>query len=214
MPSFSTLPYDDCERSLIAHSLLGEEGVEVTVFRNTARVAARAAPQLLRFLAGAGLGAFSRLLMLSAGPAEARHHPGYHAHARHVFYGVDRSRENESIVIDADTGRVLSEINADAITYPASLTKMMTLYLTFEALNTGGLQLDQYLPVSTEAASKSPTKLHLVPGDSVQVHDLILGVVTKSANDAAAVLAEGLGGSEPAFADRMTAKARQLGMSS
>ena len=126
-------------------------------------------------------------------------------------YGVDRSRENESIVIDADTGRVLSEMNADAITYPASLTKMMTLYLTFEALNAGGLRLDQYLPVSTEAASKSPTKLHLVPGDSVQVHDLILGVVTKSANDAAAVLAEGLAGSEPAFAephDRQGASAR------
>ena len=103
-------------------------------------------------------------------------------------------------------------MNADAITYPASLTKMMTLYLTFEALNAGRLRLDQYLPVSTEAASKSPTKLHLVPGDSVPVHDLILGIVTKSANDAAAVLAEGLAGSEPAFAERMTAKARQLGM--
>jgi D-alanyl-D-alanine carboxypeptidase len=117
-------------------------------------------------------------------------------------------------VIDAETGRILSEMNADAITYPASLTKMMTLYLTFEALNAGRLRLDQYLPVSTEAANKSPTKLHLVPGDSVQVHDLILGIVTKSANDAAAVLAEGLAGSEPAFADRMTAKARQLGMTS
>ena len=150
--------------------------------------------------------------MLGASPAEARHHPRYHGHARHGFYGVDPSRENESIVIDAETGRVLSEMNADAITYPASLTKMMTLYLTFEALNSGRLRLDQYLPVSSEAASKSPTKLHLVPGDSVQVHDLILGIVTKSANDAAAVLAEGLAGSEPAFADRMTAKARQLGM--
>ena len=118
----------------------------------------------------------------------------------------------KSIVIDAETGRVLNEMNADAITYPASLTKMMTLYLTFEALNSGRLGLDQYLPVSSEAASKSPTKLHLVPGNSVQVHDLILGIVTKSANDAAAVLAEGLAGSEPAFAERMTAKARQLGM--
>ncbi len=152
--------------------------------------------------------------MLGASPAAARHHPGYHGHARHGFYGVDPSRENESIVIDAETGRVLSEMNADAITYPASLTKMMTLYLTFEALNSGRLGLDQYLRVSSEAASKSPTKLHLIPGDSVQVHDLILGIVTKSANDAAAVLAEGLAGSEPAFADRMTAKARQLGMTS
>ena len=153
-------------------------------------------------------------MTFGASPAAARHHPGYHGHARHGFHGVDPSRENESIVIDAETGRILSEMNADAITYPASLTKMMTLYLTFEALNAGRLRLDQYLPVSSEAASKSPTKLHLVPGDSVQVHDLILGIVTKSANDAAAVLAEGLAGSEPAFADRMTAKARQLGMTS
>jgi D-alanyl-D-alanine carboxypeptidase len=152
--------------------------------------------------------------MLGGGPAEARHHSRYQSHARHGFYGVDPSRENESIVIDADTGRVLSSMNADAITYPASLTKMMTLYLSFEALNSGRLRLEQYLPVSSEAASKSPTKLHLVPGDSVQVQDLILGIVTKSANDAAAVLAEGLAGSEPAFADRMTAKAGQLGMTS
>jgi D-alanyl-D-alanine carboxypeptidase len=186
----------------------------VRVFRNTARGALHAAPLSLRFLAAVSLGASAILLMLGAGPAEARHHSRYQSHARHGFYGVDPSRENASIVIDAETGRVVSEMNADAITYPASLTKMMTLYLTFEALNAGRLRLDQYLPVSTEAASKSPTKLHLVPGDSVQVHDLILGIVTKSANDAAAVLAEGLAGSEPAFADGMTAKARQLGMTS
>ena len=189
-------------------------GVEVKVFRNTARCSSRAAPSSRRFLAGVGISVIAVLMTFGAHPAAARHHTGYHGHARHGFYGVDRSRENESIVIDAETGRVLSEMNADAITYPASLTKMMTLYLTFEALNAGRLRLDQYLPVSTEAASKSPTKLHLVPGDSVQVHDLILGIVTKSANDAAAVLAEGLAGSEPAFADRMTAKARQLGMTS
>jgi D-alanyl-D-alanine carboxypeptidase len=186
----------------------------VKVFRNIARCSSRAAPSSRRFLAGAGIGVIAVLLTFGASPAAARHHPGYHGHARHGFYGVDPSRENESIVIDAETGRILSEMNADAITYPASLTKMMTLYLTFEALNAGRLRLDQYLPVSTEAASKSPTKLHLVPGDSVQVHDLILGIITKSANDAAAVLAEGLAGSEPAFADRMTAKARQLGMTS
>jgi D-alanyl-D-alanine carboxypeptidase len=127
---------------------------------------------------------------------------------------LDPARESEAIVVDADTGRVLSQMNADAITYPASLTKMMTLYLTFEALNAGKLRLDQSLPVSMEAASKSPTKLHLVPGDSVQIQDLILAIVTKSANDAAAVLAEGMAGSEAAFAERMTSKARQLGMAS
>jgi D-alanyl-D-alanine carboxypeptidase len=106
----------------------------------------------------------------------------------------------------------LRSANPDVTTQPASLTKMMTLYLTFEALNAGRLRIDQALPVSAEAASRSPTKLGLVPGDSVIVRDLILGLVTRSANDAATVLAEALAGSEPAFADRMTAKARQLGM--
>jgi D-alanyl-D-alanine carboxypeptidase len=121
---------------------------------------------------------------------------------------------SESIVIDVETGRVLSAMNADAITYPASLTKMMTLYLVFEALNVGRLRPDQYLPVSYEAASRSPTKLGLRPGESIAVQELILGLVTRSANDAAAVLAEGLAGSEPAFAEQMTRRARQLGMTS
>ena len=119
----------------------------------------------------------------------------------------------EAIVLDADTGQVLRELNPDTVTYPASLTKMMTLYLTFEALNRGRLQLDQYLPVSAAAAAHSPSKLGLEPGEQVSVRDLILGIVTKSANDAAVVLAEGLGGgSEPGFAQMMTQKARQLGM--
>ena len=133
-------------------------------------------------------------------------------HLRLGIVGFAPAPVGESIVLDADTGRVLSEANADAITYPASLTKMMTLYLTFEALNMGRLRLDQYLPVSIEAASKSPTKLGLRPGESVAVQDLILGIVTKSANDAAAVLSEGIASSEPAFADVMNRKAQQLGM--
>jgi D-alanyl-D-alanine carboxypeptidase len=165
-----------------------------------------------RILAGGAAGALSALLVFGTSPAEARQHLRYHAHARHGSLGFGPALVSESIVIDAATGQVLSEMNADAITYPASLTKMMTLYLTFEALNAGRLRLDQYLPVSTDAAYHAPTKLGLQPGDAVQVQDLILGLVTRSANDAAAVLAEGLGGSEPAFADRMTAKARQLGM--
>jgi D-alanyl-D-alanine carboxypeptidase len=213
MPLLPTLLDDDCTIPLVPCGLMGEEGVEVTVFPNTARGAARDARRYVpRALTGSAMVAV--LLILGIGPAEARHHSKFHAQSRHGSLGVDPSRESESIVIDVDTGRVLSEMNADAITYPASLTKMMTLYLAFEALNGGTLRLDQYLPVSTEAASKSPTKLHLVPGDAVQVQDLILGIVTKSANDAAAVLAEGLAGSEPAFAERMTAKARQLGMTS
>jgi D-alanyl-D-alanine carboxypeptidase len=117
-----------------------------------------------------------------------------------------------SIIIDADSGEVLQEVNADMINYPASLTKMMTLYLAFEALRDGKLRLDQELAVSAHAASRAPSKLGLTPGESVAVHDLILGLVTKSANDAASVVAEGLAGSEDAFAERMTLKARKLGM--
>jgi len=117
-----------------------------------------------------------------------------------------------SIIIDADTGEVLHEVNPDGMNYPASLTKMMTLYLAFEALDSGQLKLDQKLPVSAHAANRAPSKLGLVPGDSVAVRDLILALVTKSANDAASVVAEGLGGSETAFAERMTQKARKLGM--
>ncbi len=117
-----------------------------------------------------------------------------------------------SIVIDADTGEILHEVNADGMNYPASLTKMMTLYLAFEALDNGQLKLDQKLTVSTHAASRAPSKLGLEPGESVAVRDLILALVTKSANDAASVVAEGLGGNELAFAERMTQKARKLGM--
>ena len=154
--------------------------------------------------------AIAAVIWFGAGGAEAARH-GRH-HVRLPSVGFAPIPVSESIVLDADTGRVLSESNADAITYPASLTKMMTLYLTFEALNTGRLRLDQYLPVSVAAASKQPTKLGLRPGDAVSVQDLILGIVTRSANDAAAVLAEGIAGSEPAFAELMNRKAEQLGM--
>jgi D-alanyl-D-alanine carboxypeptidase len=144
------------------------------------------------------------IALLGGSPADAR------SQGAQASYGYGPAYE--AILIDAETGQVLRELNADVVTYPASLTKMMTLYLTFEALNQGRLRLDQRLAVSSEAASKSPSKLALQPGDSVSVQELILGVVTKSANDAATVLAEGLGGSEANFAQLMTAKARQLGM--
>jgi D-alanyl-D-alanine carboxypeptidase len=117
-----------------------------------------------------------------------------------------------SIVIDAETGTVISESNADAPHFPASLTKMMTLYLIFEALDKGRIHLDTQLPVSERAASQSPTKLDLSAGETVAVRDVILGLVTRSANDAAVVAAEWLAGSEEIFAQRMTAKARALGM--
>jgi D-alanyl-D-alanine carboxypeptidase len=150
--------------------------------------------------------------MFAASQAEAARHPRYHAHAHHAAVGFAPALISESIVIDVETGQVLSQVNPDAITYPASLTKMMTLYLTFEALNAGRLRLDQCLPVSYEAASRAPTKLGLRPGESIAVQDLILGLVTRSANDAASVLAEGLAGSEPVFAEHMTRMARQIGM--
>ena len=117
-----------------------------------------------------------------------------------------------SDLIDAETGGVLHEIKPDMPAYPASLTKMMTLYLTFAALNQDTLDLNQRLVVSRHAARQEPSKLWLKVGDLVRVKNLILALVTRSANDAAVVLAEGLAGSEAAFAERMTAKARQLGM--
>ncbi len=153
------------------------------------------------FLGRVGLLAVIAMGLLGCYPAAARH--GYGAANAPVF---------EWILLDAETGQVLSEQNADVLTYPASLTKMMTLYLTFEALNQGRLRLDQPLYVSAQAANRAPSKLALAPGDSVTVRDLILGIVTKSANDAASVLAEGLAGSEANFARYMNWKARQLGM--
>src|ERR1700744_5045891 len=119
-----------------------------------------------------------------------------------------------SIVIDAQTGQVISEYNADSLNYPASLTKMMTLYLTFTALEHHDISLDTRFPVSAHAAAQEPTKLNLVAGETVSVHDLIFGLVTQSANDAAVTLGEGLaGGNETAFAERMTETAHALGMS-
>lgn len=123
-----------------------------------------------------------------------------------------RAGVSASLIIDADSGVVLHEQNADTITYPASLTKVMTLYLLFEALDQRRLSLHQRLPVSDHAASQPPTKMGLRPGDSISVDDAILAMVTKSANDVAVIVAEAIGGSEWRFASMMTAKARQLGM--
>ncbi|WP_431854134.1 D-alanyl-D-alanine carboxypeptidase family protein [Azospirillum sp.] len=119
-----------------------------------------------------------------------------------------------SVLMDAKTGRVLESSNADTATYPASLTKMMTLLLTFEALERGGLRLDQELPVSRNACNQKPSRLGVVPGGTIRVEDAILALTVKSANDVAVVLAEALGGSEQAFAEKMNAKAQALGMTS
>lgn len=122
------------------------------------------------------------------------------------------ARKSGAIVICAETGKVHSSLNADAIIPPASLTKMMTLYLTFHALQHGKLTLDKKLPVSHHASVQSPTKLWLKKGGSITVRDAILGLITKSANDAAVVLSEALKGTEKNFAIAMTAQARKLGM--
>ncbi len=118
-----------------------------------------------------------------------------------------------SIVIEASSGNVLSAVNADESRYPASLTKMMTLYMVFEALRDRRLSLDAPVPVSAHAASMSPSKLGLTPATRISVEQAILGLVTKSANDAAAALGELLGGDEERFAQMMTLRARALGMS-
>ena len=117
-----------------------------------------------------------------------------------------------AIVVDPATGQVLDAVNPDQQNYPASLAKMMTLYLTLQALHDGKLKLDQKLPVTAWAAAKAPTKLGLRRGQTISVKDCILGMVTKSANDAATVVAEGLGGTEQHFADLMNAQAARLGM--
>lgn len=122
------------------------------------------------------------------------------------------SSRYSAIVMDAGTGEELYAINADEPRYPASLTKMMTLYLTFEALERGRLRPTTRLRISRHAAGQEPSKLGLRPGSSIPVRDAILALVTKSANDVAAALGERLGGSEVQFGRLMTRKARELGM--
>ena len=116
-------------------------------------------------------------------------------------------------VVDANSGRVLHGVNEDAPRHPASVTKVMTLYLVFEQLERGMIALDTEFKVSAHAAAQPPSKLGLRPGQTIEVEDAIKALVTKSANDVASTIAENLAGSEEEFAEKMTRKARQLGMS-
>ena len=118
-----------------------------------------------------------------------------------------------SIIVDANSGATLTANNPDAIRFPASLTKIMTLYLLFERLESGKLKLDSELEVSEHASEQAPTKLGLRPGQTIKVEDAIKGLVTRSANDASVVIAEAISGDEDDFAKLMTRKARALGMS-
>lgn len=130
-----------------------------------------------------------------------------------VLAGVVHAGET-SVIVDGTTGLVLSQNRADEPHAPASLTKMMTMYLAFQALRDGRLKMTEKMPVSAHAAGMEPTKLGLRAGQTITVHDAILGMITKSANDAATVVAERLGrGSEARFVDAMNAQALLLGMS-
>ncbi|MGH6720079.1 MAG: D-alanyl-D-alanine carboxypeptidase [Alphaproteobacteria bacterium] len=122
------------------------------------------------------------------------------------------SSDYATLVVDSATQRVLVDRNADVRMYPASLAKMMTLYLVFEALDQGRLRLDDGLKVSANAAAQPATKVGLRAGQTVKVRDAILALITRSANDVATVIAENLAGSESAFARKMTEQARRLGM--
>ena len=135
------------------------------------------------------------LCLTAAGATDAR------ADGRHAAF-----------VIDANTGRVLHSADADDPRFPASLTKMMTLYLVFEQLEAGRIEPSTPIRISAQAAAVPPSKLDLDPGDTIPLSAAIRALVTKSANDIAVAIAEHIAGSEAAFARAMTAKARQLGM--
>jgi D-alanyl-D-alanine carboxypeptidase len=136
-----------------------------------------------------------------------RHHARHHQEARESY-----SPAFSSIIVDGNSGATLSANNPDASRHPASLTKIMTLYLLFERLDAGKMKLDTEMDVSEHASEQAPTKLGLRPGQSIAVEDAIKGLVTRSANDAAVVIAEAIAGDEGDFAKLMTRKARALGM--
>lgn len=140
-------------------------------------------------------------LLLLAAPVSAATMPAFTADER---YG--------SIVVDAESGRVLAATNADQVLHPASLTKIMTLYMTFDALKRGQLSLHQPIRVSAHASAMLPSKLGLRPGDTLTTEQAVLALVTKSANDAAVALAEAMEGTEADFGRAMTQRARALGM--
>ena len=165
-------------------------------------------------------------LLVSSDAADARHHyyrahvhVAHHVHVVRIVQRVHHHARAEgysppvaSIVVDANNGEVLQATNADAPRHPASLTKIMTLYLLFERLEAGTIKLDGPLKVSAHATEQAPTILGVKAGQNITVDDAIKAVVTRSANDIAVAIAENLAGDEEAFAKLMTQKARALGM--
>ena len=122
------------------------------------------------------------------------------------------SNAKQAVIIEFDTDVVIYDKNADSIIYPASMTKMMTAYLLFERLKNGSLSLEDTFRVSEKAWRKGGSKMFVKVGDHVSIEDLIRGIVVQSGNDATIVVAEGIGGSEAAFAELMTEKAQAIGM--
>jgi len=161
-------------------------------------------------VAALGLITFTTAILISSESAEARR---YKHRRHHHVVRESYSPQFSSIIVDGNSGAVLSSNNPDGIRRPASLTKVMTLYLLFERLDAGKMKLDTEMEVSEHASEQAPTKLGLKPGQTLKVEDAIKGLVTRSANDAAVVIAEAIAGDEEEFAKLMTRKARALGMS-
>ena len=182
------------------------------------------------------LGLALGLISVTTSPADARHryggyhrHHAYHAHhyyrphryAYHARY-VRRARGGArgggyspafaAMIVDGNSGRTLYARNENELRHPASVTKVMTLYLLFEQLERGKLRMDSEIEISSHAAAQAPSKLGLRPGSTIEVEDAIKAVVTKSANDIACAIAEKIGGDEDTFAEMMTRKAHALGM--
>jgi D-alanyl-D-alanine carboxypeptidase len=158
-----------------------------------------------------GLATISAAVVFTSDSADARRH----RHRHHVRHHVAKESYNPafaSIIVDGNSGATLSANNPDGSRHPASLTKIMTLYLLFERLESGKMSLDSEMEVSEHASEQAPTKLGLRPGQTLRVEDAIKALVTRSANDAAVVIAEAIAGDEGDFAKLMTKKARSLGM--
>jgi len=159
-----------------------------------------------------GLFTITTAIIFTSDSADARryrhrHHARQHHEARESY-----SPAFSSIIVDGNSGATLSANNPDSSRHPASLTKIMTLYLLFERLDAGKMKLDTEMEVSEHASEQAPTKLGLRPGQTIRVEDAIKGLVTRSANDAAVVIAEAIASNEGDFARQMTRKARALGM--
>jgi D-alanyl-D-alanine carboxypeptidase len=157
-----------------------------------------------------GIATISVAVAFTSDTADARRR---YRHRHHHAAAPSYSPAFSSIIVDANSGGTLQATSADSLRHPASLTKIMTLYLLFEQLENGKMKLDTQMDVSQHASQQAPTKLGLRPGQTLRVEDAIKGLVTRSANDAAVVISEAIAGDEDDFAKLMTRKARALGMS-